>query len=79
MIHLIPYLQDFFNLKDEEKVYILNSITSLMPIINGIAIDANPKKYNGIIYLNPYNVLNYLDKKGEKLKKCFDKQTCVEW
>lgn len=79
MIHLIPYLQDFFNLKDEEKVFILNSITGLMPIINGIAIDANPKKYNGIIYLNPYNVLNYLDKKGKKLKKCFDKQTCVEW
>jgi len=79
MIHLIPYLQDFFNLKDEEKVFILNSITGLMPIINGIVIDANPKKYNGIIYLNPYNVLNYLDKKGNKLKKCFDKQTCVEW
>jgi hypothetical protein len=79
MIHLIPYLQDFFNLKDEEKVYILNSITGLMPVINSIAIDANPKKYNGIIYLNPYNVLNYLDKKGKKLKKCFDKQTCIEW
>ena len=79
MIHIIPYLQDFLNLKQPEKFYILNSISSLMPTINSIALDSNPGKYKGIIYLNPYDILNYLDRQGNQLKKCFDKKTCIEW
>jgi len=46
-----------------------------MPTINSIALDSNPGKYKGIIYLNPYDILNYLDRQGNQLKKCFDKKT----